>query len=115
VISVVFERNGAGLYLHAPTPIDASRYASIEFLCRAEGGPQVLLLSVQDERNQSLGSVSFGKIGGHPPVGSWKRYEVPLSQLDAAGKKISGITIQAVGTVTRNPVYFDSIRIRPAP
>lgn len=114
-LQVVYERTGAGLYLHSGKPIDAARYAAVEFYCRSEGESQPLFLSLSDENKKTIASVSFAKFGGHPPVGSWKHYEVPMSTLNPDLRRISGLTIQASGKVTPNPVYFDAILFRPAP
>jgi hypothetical protein len=114
-LGVVFERIGAGLYFHSEKLLDGTRYAALEFSCRAEGEPQSIVVTLSDEKNGSLGSVSLGKLGGHPPVGAWKRYEIPISMLHGEGRKISGFTIQAVGKVPATPVYFDKILLRPAP
>jgi hypothetical protein len=113
-ISATFERLGAGLYLHVAPSLDGSSFRTLEFAGRSEGPEsQSLVVSLMGAENKRVGQVSLAQHGGHPPVGRWQRYSIPIAALEGAGKPVTGLIFQGVGKMTMKPVYLDDIVLKP--
>jgi hypothetical protein len=77
----------AGLYLHTSNPVTTLDTASLTFALRATAADQRISVSLYGEDNQQLGKPRpLSQLGGNPPSGSWKVYEIPLRELGADGE-----------------------------
>jgi hypothetical protein len=109
-------RKYSGLYLHSPSDIDAARYPVLAFRARATRPDQKYLLGLyrRDASGKDVkDAVDMAKLGGNPPAGEWKTYEVPVEPLGAAGCRIYAVIVQdAAGN--QPELYVDDIRFLPA-
>jgi len=100
-----------GLFLHTNNAVQTAASSSLQFALRASAGNQRLSVAVYGDNNSFLGARLLADVGGVPPAGSWKQYTVPLSSLNAAGQRISGIMLQDASGAPQAPVEVDEIKL----
>lgn len=111
-ISWRIDRSWAGLYLHSDQTVKTTDATSLTFALRASATDQRVTVSLYGESNQQLGKPRpLSQLGGDPPAGSWRVYRIPLNELSAAGKMISGVLLQD-GKGTSQPIILvDEVRL----
>lgn len=116
-IAFTTARKFSGLYLHSFSDIDAARYPVLAFRARASRPGQKYLLGLyrRDASGRDLkDAVDMAALGGNPPAGEWKDYEIPLERLGAAGCRVYAVIVQ--DNAGHQPELFvDDIRFLPAP
>lgn len=102
----------SGLYLHTNNPIDAMGYTHIEFSVFATQSDQKYSVNLRGSTNNALGDyIPLENFGGQPIPNSWKTYKIPLTELAAINKKISGIVIKESKGVSQPTIYIDDIAL----
>src|SRR6266566_4018567 len=110
--SIAFTPTGRGalLSLYTSTAVDTSLYTSLHFAAQARRAGQDYTVTLYDGAYKPLSTVHLAHYGGDPVPGSWKVYNIPLSDLRAHATHIRGIVIQS-----RSPryatLYLDSISL----
>lgn len=100
------------LYLRTGQPVQTSAGSSLRFALRASGTGQRLQVRVYSDGDQAVGNaLPLSSVGGVPPAGTWKLYDIPLSALGAAGMRISGISIQDIGGTAQPAIELDQITL----
>ncbi len=94
-ISFTPTRRGARLYLYTTTAVDTSLYTSLHFAAQARRAGQDYTVTLYDGANKPLPTVHLVHYGGDPVPGSWKVYDIPLSNLRANATHVKGIAIQS--------------------
>src|SRR6266568_4596068 len=110
--SISFTPTGRGalLSLYTSTAVDTSLYTSLHFAAQARRAGQDYTVTLFDGAHKPLSTVHLAHYGGDPVPGSWKVYDIPLSDLRAHATHIRGMAIQS-----RSPryatLYLDSISL----
>src|SRR6266581_119450 len=110
--SIAFTPTGRGalLSLYTSTAVDTSLYTSLHFAAQARRAGQDYTVTLFDGAHKPLSTVHLAHYGGDPVPGSWKVYDIPLSDLRAHATHIRGMAIQS-----RSPryatLYLDSISL----
>src|SRR3989344_1687623 len=100
----------AGLSLHANSSIDTGPYTHFSFSLQADHNDQKFQVYLVGESDQQLSTPrSLDSYGGQPGVNIYKKYTIPLSDLNGANTKIKGIVIQDAKGMYEFPVFVDSI------
>jgi hypothetical protein len=86
---------GARLYLYTSTAVDTSLYTSLHFAAQARRAGQDYTVTLYDGANKPLSTVHLAHYGGDPVPGSWKVYDIPLSDLRANATHIRDIAMQS--------------------
>lgn len=101
-----------GMYLHTNSGIDTTPYQYVTFAAKANGNGQMYSVGAYDTNNQLMHSaLSLNAYGGQPVQNSWKKYTIPLQDLNAQNKTISGIMIQDISGKTQQMLYIDQIAL----
>jgi len=95
--SISFTPTGRGalLYLYTNTAIDITSYSSLHFAAQASRAGQDYTVTLYDGANKPLSTLRLARYGGDPVPGSWKVYNIPLSDLRAKATHINGVAIQS--------------------
>lgn len=105
-----------GLYLHTDEAVATLDTASLRFALRATEADQRVSVTLHGENNQQLSAPRpLSQLGGNPPGGSWKAYEIALSELGGAGKKITGVTLQDGKGSSQPPILVDDVKLAGLP
>ncbi len=99
----------AGLYLRTATPVPAGSVTLLRFAARATQAGQRYGVELRDESGGRLKSVLIDAYGGAPPASAWKVYQIPVTDLGAAGRAIGGVVIQERNGSAQPALYVDSI------
>jgi chitinase len=89
------------LYLHH-APFSTSGYSNLSFWINGGQGGQTLSVIAFDAAGQAINDRPFRFVA---PINSWRRIEVPLSEIGAADTTISGFLIQNA-TPSTAPAFF---------
>src|SRR6266699_2302301 len=83
--SIAFTPTGRGalLSLYTSTAVDTSLYTSLHFAAQARRAGQDYTVTLYDGAYKPLSTVHLAHYGGDPVPGSWKVYNIPLSDLRA--------------------------------
>src|SRR5439155_2586454 len=81
--SIAFVVTGVwgGLYLHNDSAVNSSAYTTLHFAVQATQTGQKYDVSLYDANNLLIKTVLLSDYGGDPPVGTFKVYNIPLSDL----------------------------------
>ena len=95
--SISFTPTGRGalLSLYTSTAVDTSLYTSLHFAAQARRAGQDYTVTLFDGAHKPLSTVHLAHYGGDPVPGSWKVYDIPLSDLRAHATHIRGMAIQS--------------------
>src|SRR6266699_3673455 len=95
--SIAFTPTGRGalLSLYTSTAVDTSLYSSLQFAAQARRAGQDYTVTLYNGVNKPLSTVHLAHYGGDPVPGSWKVYDIPLSDLRANATHIRGMAIQS--------------------
>ncbi len=94
-ISFTPTARGALLYLYTNTAIDITSYSSLHFAAQASRAGQDYTVTLYDGANKPLSTLRLARYGGDPVPGTWKVYNIPLSDLRAKATHINGVAIQS--------------------
>ncbi len=94
-ISFTPTARGARLYLYTNTAIDITSYSSLHFAAQASRAGQDYTVTLYDGANKPLSTLRLARYGGDPVPGTWKVYNIPLSDLRAKATHINGVAIQS--------------------
>lgn len=98
-----------GLYLHNDQAINTTPYSNFH-LTALTNNNQKLAVLVYDTSNQLINKpleiARFGKDSGQ---GSWKIYDIPLSDLTIQNREIKGVAIQEVSGQGQPTIYIDEV------
>ena len=110
--SISFTPTGRGgrLYLYTHTAIDITSYSFLHFAAQAKRAGQDYAVTLYDGANKPLSTVHLAHYGGDPVPGSWKVYDIPLSDLRANATHIRGIAVQSRGHRYAT-LYLDSVSL----
>ncbi len=101
-----------GLYLHTDSPVQTGSGTAVVFAFMGSQTNQRLTVAVYGENGQVAGwPRDLGDFGGLPVAYQWKWYTVPLSQLGAAGRGITGIVIQDGNGWAQPTVQIDELKL----
>src|SRR5579885_215101 len=96
-----------GLYFHSSSPIDLTRYASLQFAMQGNDPEKNFTLIFYNSTNQQLSpSISLWAYPGVTQNG-WKLYTIPVS---AVSSPISGFALQETSGTGGSVSYFDAIQ-----
>lgn len=98
-----------GLYLSTKTPIDTTPLQNIQFAVFATEANQKFSVLLKNDQNDMTSSPLPLEKYGAIPQGSWKLYSIPLADLNAKDKRISGIVIQEIKGTGQSTIYIDEI------
>ena len=89
---------------------DTGPYTHFSFSLQADHNDQKFQVYLVGESDQQLSTPrSLDSYGGQPGVNIYKKYTIPLSDLNGANTKIKGIVIQDAKGMYEFPVFVDSI------
>ena len=101
-----------GLFLQTDRDVSASSEGSLMFALRASERDQRISIYLKGGDNQKLSSPRrLSNLGGDPPAGQWKIYDIPLSKLNAAGKSISGIVFIDAEGHAQARILVDQVKL----
>ncbi|HSX44454.1 MAG TPA: RHS repeat-associated core domain-containing protein [Candidatus Saccharimonadales bacterium] len=106
---------GAGLHIRSTAGlIDTTPYSTITFAMKSTQANQAVVINMKDANDNDLSSpVDIGQYG-YPTSTGYTVYTVPLSSLNAAGKQISGLTIEDSSGTSQPNMYIDAIKLSTA-
>ncbi len=104
-----------GLYLHGDNPVQTSAGTTLRFALRASEGDQRLTIALIGDGGRYLGGRRLSEVGGDPPRGNWRAYDIPLSSLGAAGQRITGVLLQDAEGTAQPYVEVDEIALANLP
>lgn len=79
-----------GLYLHSDELVATTDSTSLTFALRTTASDQRVTVSLYGERNQQLAKPRpLSQLGGDPPAGSWKLYEIPWPSSLERGQQLA--------------------------
>ena len=101
-----------GLYLHSDELVATTDSTSLTFALRTTTSDQRVMVSLYGENNEQLAKPRpLSQLGGDPPAGSWKLYEIPVAELAGAATTVSGVLLQD-GTGAPQPIILvDEVRL----
>jgi hypothetical protein len=109
--SIAFTPNSgwAGLYLHKNGVVDTKGLNNLQFSLYAAQADQKFAIAVIDEYYQMTSSpINLDRYGA-PTQGSWKTYTIPLSELQAANKRVNGVILQEVKGQSQPTIFIDNM------
>jgi hypothetical protein len=109
-ISFTPERKGARLNLYANTAVDTTLYSFLHFAAQANHGGQDYNVLLYGGTNNPLSKVRLASHGGDPVPGTWKVYDIPLSDLRAKATVIRGVAFEC-RSFRHGTLYLDSISL----
>lgn len=102
---------GLKLYNHL-TGIDTTAYTNLSFALRATQANQLVQVQMIDENHNNIGDpVQLPNYGGDPVAGSYKEYEVPLSDLSSANRRVYGVLFQDITGTSQPAMYIDDVKL----
>jgi hypothetical protein len=102
----------AGFYLHTDSPVGTGSDTALVFALMASQTNQRLTVSVYSDNGQRAGGPrDLAEFGGPTVAWQWKWYTIPLSQLGAAGRGITGFVIQDGNGWAQPAVQIDEIKL----
>jgi hypothetical protein len=107
----------AGLYLRASVAINPIQYPILSFRARSSRPGQRYMLGLYrtDASGRDLkDAVDMAKLGGYPPAGECKRYEIPVDRLGAANGRIQAVVFQDHTGAAQPTLYVDDLMFLPA-
>ncbi len=112
-ISFVATAAWAGLDLHNDAGVDTTPYTKLHFALKATGAGQKYTVFLRDAAGNNLtGPIGLAAYGGDPVNNAWKVYDVPLSALNGANKKIYDVIIHEVSGKAQPAVYVDELQLQ---
>lgn len=101
----------AGLYLHTDTNIDTTSLQTLQFSFRPSQQNQKFSVILFDDYHRMLSQpIPLDKYGV-ANAGTYKNYAIPLADLGAKGKKVSGIVLQEANGNAQPVVYIDALSL----
>jgi hypothetical protein len=99
-----------GLYLHHPG-LDVSGYTALRFYVHggSAGGQHVNLIALTNSGGDDVQGPAVPM--PLPAAGAWQEVRIPLADLDAAGKVLTGIMWQDSSGGSQPVMYFDEISL----
>jgi hypothetical protein len=67
------------------------------------------VIRLYDEFGNPLAERPLSAFGGAPPVGAWTLYTIPLSELGATNRPITGLAIQNPFGTAQPTLYIDEV------
>ncbi len=100
----------AGLSLYTDTAVDTTPYSFLHFAAQASQTRQYYAVMLYNGADNELSQVHLANYGGDPVPGTWKVYNIPLSDLSANATQIRDVAIQTL-TSRLGTLYLDSISL----
>jgi hypothetical protein len=101
-----------GLYLNTRESIDTTPFSALRFAAQASAPAQPFSVALYGEDGRRLGpAVPLETVGGYPPVGGWRVYEVPLSSLGAQQQRVAGVVFQDRAGSPQPALYLDALAL----
>ncbi len=107
--AVTFTAGWGALRFHTDSAVDTTPYTYLHFAMYGSKVGQQFGVNLIDTNNASLPGVNLTNYGGSPPVGAWKAYNVPLSDLGGANTLIKDIVIQEWTGTSQPTIYIDEV------
>jgi hypothetical protein len=101
----------AGLDLHAGRSLSTANYRQLRLALQATQANQQFAVYVRDAGGATLTKVPLANYGGTPPVGTWKVYTIPLSDLSASNISLGDVVIHEWSGKSQEPIFIDSIQL----
>jgi glucose/arabinose dehydrogenase len=102
-----------GLYLHSGTPLDTTGHTSLSFAIAGAGASnQNLEVFLVDPAGNPLAVQSLASYVGTIQAGAWKQVTIPLTDLEATSKQISGFVLQDMSGGSGASVNVDLMQIK---
>jgi hypothetical protein len=107
--SVAFtpHKMAAGIYFGSDG-VDASQYPLVTFALYVAEDVAGAGVALYNDWKPSA-AVNFSTLGGLPPPGQWKRYVLPVKDINRDSAKITGFLVQVFKTGTKPLIYLDSV------
>lgn len=106
------DRPWAGLYLHSDRDVSTSAASTLQFAVKAEAPGTRLAVTAYGERNAIVGRRHLVPTAGETlAAGRWTTVRVPLSDLLAAGQKITGFAFQGSTGAPGQRFELDDLRL----
>lgn len=101
----------AGFYIHNDTLVNSSGFASLHLAIKATQAGEKFSIALYGDNNQLL--KNFTPLGnyGDLPANTWKIFDIPLADLNAANALIKGLAIQESSGQVQPVIYLDEIRL----
>jgi len=96
--------------LYTNTAVDITSYAFFHFAAQASRAGQDVTVILYDAANKPLSTVHLAHYGGDPVPGTWKVYNIALSDLRANATHIKGVAIQS-HIYGHGTLHLDSISL----
>lgn len=100
-----------GLKFHADSGLKTTGYTYLQLAMYGSQTGQKFSVYFYDANGNALKEVSLFNYGGNPPVGSWKLYKIPLSDLSATNLLVKDLIIQERTGIAQPTVYVDEISL----
>jgi len=108
--SFIVQAGGARFYIHTKTAFNTSGYGYLHFAAEAsQTGQQYTVAMTDTSGNYLLSPQPLSAFGGNPVAGAWTVYNIPLANLGASSRLISGIVIKDASGHAQPAVYIDDI------
>src|SRR6185312_1030406 len=92
-ISYTATAGWAGLDIHAGTSLNTSAYTQLRLAVQASQANEKFAVYLRDTTGAGHTIAPLANYGGTPPVGSWKVYTIPLSDLGASNIALGDVVI----------------------
>lgn len=111
--AIQFQTSAAwgALFLHTDSGVQTDSDSRIRFAVKPTQSGQYLSLGLRGDNNAQLVSKRLSQIGGDPAANAWKLYDVSLSSLGVAGKRITGFVLQDGEGVAQPAVLVDEVKL----
>jgi len=110
--SIAWTANAWGTFaLGNPKTLDITAYGFLHFAAQAGQAHAHYAVQLVGTNGKGLSSyVLLAKYGGDPVPGSWKTYDIPLSDLKADGQQIQAIGMQNYSGQGNQVMYMDDVK-----
>jgi peptidoglycan/xylan/chitin deacetylase (PgdA/CDA1 family) len=101
-----------GLYLHTDTAVNTTGYSVLTFALQSTQSGSALSVHAYDATSTALpAKLSLSAYGGAPPVGTYRVYSIPLADLQASNRLITGIVLQDASGAPSYTIYADAVAL----
>lgn len=101
-----------GLYIHANQPLPADDVTHLQFLIKPHSSEQKYRIFVADQNNSFIdNSFDLQSTPAEQLQNGWRKYTIPLAELNASGKIISGIIMQEGSGLGGVNTLIDDIKL----
>lgn len=101
----------SGMDLHRIDGLSTNNYNTLHFTLQAgQANSQYSLYLTDASGNRLTQPLSLSAFGGDPLQSNWKVYDIPLSNLNALNKTVTGVVLHDISGSSNSVVYVDDVR-----